>query len=397
MSTGLTAIAPDVIRIIAERPDGSGQVEMPILSVQASIDLSKTASSKGGFEAITRADLLDAVRNFAQWPGPVPIHVDPHRSWRESAGPADGFIDHLEVRGDKLWARFDLTAPLFKSVKERRWRGFSVDCTRDLALPTVKLDGFIVAGGVFTNRPAADVHNKVAASSEVAGDLRTLYVPLKESNMADEKKDDKDLTVSLATAEAEVKFQAGTILQLETKLAAEKAERIEAETRADKAEKALTENQNEIQMSRMTSERKAAEISEAQDRIAALEAERKELREKIRTGEVETTATKVLQMCNAAIREGVAPAKIAAFGDFEKQPAKWAGQFTSLEAAATFLKTLPREAALRATASGSAQLSADDSSAALSPEIVADLKRRGLDPKFASLTNANDLNALNSK
>jgi len=397
MSAGLTAIAPDVIRLVLERPDGSGLIEMPILSVQASIDLSKTASVKGGIESITRADLQDAVRNFAQWPGPVPVHVDPHRSWRETAGPADGFIDHLEVRGDKLWARFDLTAPLFKSVKERRWRGFSVDCTRDLALPTVKLEGFIVAGGVFTNRPAADVHNKVAASSEVVGDLRTLYVPIEETKIMADQKDDKDLTVSLATAEAEVKFQAGTILALETKLATEKSERLEAEKRADKAERAMADNDAETKMARMSVESKGAQITELTDRISDLEKDRKDLREKIRTTEVESTSTKVLQMCNAAIREGVPPAKIAAFGDYEKNPAKWAANFASLDAAALFLKTLPREAALRAVSSGHQMPTEDDTSAALTPEIVADLKRRGLNPKYASLSTADELNALNQK
>ena len=394
--TSLTAIDPATIKILSERPDGSGVVELPILSQQGKIDLSRTASGRGGTDAVTAEDLDDAVRNFAAWPGPVPVHVAPHRSLTETSGPGDGFIDRLFVRGAQLWAQLDLTAPLFQEVKARRWRGFSVDFGRGAKLATKTIKGFLIAGGVFTNRPASDVHFRVAADSAIEADLRTIYVPIGTEGVSMAENEGKDLTVSLATAEAEVKSKGETIVKLEGKLADANASVTAAEKRADAAERKLAANVDEVQMTRMSSERKASELKDAEDRIESLEATNKDLRAKLSAKENETTAAMVTSLCVAAIKSGVPPAKIKQFGDYEKDPVKFANGFGSLETMGIVLKSLPRDAALSAVNSGR-QAAGDEDGAAVTPDSAATLRKLGLNPEFASVTKESEAREIYEK
>jgi len=379
---------------LSERSDGSGVVELPILSEQGTIDLSRTASGRSGEDAVTAADLADAVRNFSEWPGPVPIHTAPHRSMSETAGPGDGFVDKLFVRGSQLWAQLDLTAPLFQEVKSRRWRGFSVDYGRGAKLATKTIKGFVVAGGVFTNRPASDVHFKVAANSEIEADLMTIFMPFVASG-AHMPEDNKDITVSLATAEAKAQSAEEKVVKLEAKLVDERSAREKAETRADAAEKTLRETGTEAQMARLSLSTKAGEIKDLEDQVTSLEATNKDLRVKLATQVNETIGQKVTSLCVSAIKQGVAPAKIKQFGDYEKDPVKllnsnFGGSLDSLE---LVLKSFPREAALRAVNSGH-EIPGDDDSAAVTPAVAAELRRRGLDPKYANLSNSDELTGL---
>lgn len=372
----LTSLDPATIRILSDRPDGSGVIEMPILSEMAEVDLALTASKSTGKESVTQDDLRAAVENFSDWPGPVPVHVYPHRSYTETAGPADGFMDRLFIRAGQLWAQMDLTASLFAEVKARRWRGFSVDLARRVTTATKKFDSMTILGGVFTNRPASDVHAKMAAGTEIEADLRSVYRPIKGEG--DGTMEDQDLKVSLATAQKAAEVKGETIVELEGTIKEQKTSLSAAEKRADDAERKLRENENEIQAIRLSSDRLKDDAKEAETRVTSLEGTVKELRAELATNKNESIATKVVSLCKAAIKEGVTPATIAAFGDYERDPVKmvqanFGGSISSFE---LVLKSLPRVAALRAVKSGH-ELPGQDDDSAVSPEIAAELRRRG--------------------
>jgi len=392
----LTAINPAEIKILSERPDGSGVIEMPILSEMQKIDLALTASGTKGTDSITRADMEAAVANFTEWPGPIPVHVYPHRSFQETAGPGDGFIDKLFIRAGQVWAQMDLTAPLFAEVKGRRWRGFSIDGARRIKTATKAFVTFTVYGGVFTNRPASDVHARVAASSAVDADLRTIYVPLLKGADMPPENEEKDVTVRLATAEAKVTQKDEELVKLNAKLSDANAAVTAAEKRADAAERKLAENAGEVATVRLSAERKSSDLKDAEERIESLESTTKDLRAKLSAKESEGVAAKVMSLCGAAIKSGVPPSKIKQFGDYEKDPVKFASGFGSMETLELVLKSLPRDAALSATNSGR-QAAGDEDSAAVTPESAATLRKLSLDPDFASVATESEARALYEK
>jgi hypothetical protein len=400
----LSAVDPAVIKFVLERPDGSGVVELPILCETESIDLSRTATGANRKETISHDDLVQAVANFAHWPGPVPVHRYPHRSVDEAAGPGDGFMEQLEVRGTQLWARMDLTAELFSEVKGRKWRGFSVDCGRGTVRPTKKFSGFVVARGVFTNQPATDVNFKVAASAEVDVDLTPVFTPIEASasdagrgkKMA--KDDEGDVEVRLATAKADLTVKTQKIESLETKLAISEGEVVAKERdRATMATK-LADAQTELQTAKLSVDGLKHQNGEKDERIAQLTAERDEAKAKLAQVQAETTGTKVLRLCREAIEKGVAPAMIEAFGDYQKNPVamlntRFGGSIDSLE---LVLSSLPKDAALAAVNSGR-QKPAGDGDSGVPADIAAELSRRGIDPKYATIDNTDQLAALSAK
>jgi len=388
--SSLSTLTPSDIVIVLERSDGSGVVELPVLAESARIDLGRTASGRAGEEAITAEDLRSAVANLAHWPGPIPIHRAPHRSMTETSGPGDGFLESLEVRGKQLWARLDLTKPLFQEVKARQWRGFSVDYGRGARLATKTLTGFLIAGGVFTNRPAADVHFKVAAGVELNDELSSYYVPFSDRGSdagGDDMAENQDVTVQLATAEAEVKSKATRIVQLEENLADARESINSADKAALAAERRADEAIASIQAAKLSSDRHKADLDEANERIVQLEEERKDLRTKLATMEATTIGSKISSLCRAAVKEGVQPSRLKAFGDYEKDPVKWLNDnFKSLESAEIFIKTLPRDAALGSVPSGREKPDATDTDGVITPENANSLRRLGLNPDYASVT-----------
>jgi uncharacterized protein related to proFAR isomerase len=391
----LTAVNPATIKILSERPDGSGVIEMPLLSPMHDFDMGLTASGKKGTASITMRDLEDAVTNFSSWPGPVPVHRYPHRDYEETAGPGDGFIEKLFVRAGQLWAQMDLTASLFAEVKARQWRGFSIDGASRIKTATKAFTTFTVYGGVFTNRPASDVHARVAASAAVDADLRTIYVPLsKGASMS--QNDESDVTVRLATAEAKVTQKDDELVKLNGKLADANAAVTAAEKRADAAERKLAENAGEVATLRLSSDRKASDLKDAEDRVESLESTNKDLRAKLSAKENEGVAAKVVSLCGAAIKSGVPPAKIKQFGDYEKDPVKFASGFGSMDTLELVLKSLPRDAALSAVNSGR-QAAGDEDGAAVTPDSAATLRKLGLNPEFASVTKESEAREIYEK
>jgi len=386
-------MSPTDILIVKRRDDGSGVVELPILA-EASIYMGLTASAQDKHETITVSDLQNAAENAAGWPGPLPVTRQPHRkTFSETADKADGFIDRLWVNGKQLMARIDLTASLFAEVVARQWRGFSVDFFRGIKLPTSEFKGFTVVGGVFTNRPAAPVHFKLEGlfAGAVTGDGGCSFLSLRLESAEVPMPEPADLSVKLATAEAEALSLKDQKISLETKLAEAKAENASLEARVSTAEKAAEGARAESMSAKQIADRAKSEAKDAETRIASLETERKDLRAQLAIKQDEAVAAKVSSMCRGAIKEGVPPAQLSAFGDWEKEPLKWLrSTFASLEAAETFVKAMPRGANLGPVKSDRS----DDDAQVLSATQADEMRKLGLDPRYASVRNERDALAL---
>lgn len=403
----LTASKAVEIKIIEARPDGSGIVELPIVSEEQEIDLSKTAGGQDRTDKITAEDLRSAVENFAEWPGPVPVHRSPHRTKEEASGPAEGFIEKLFVRGKQLWARMDLTANLFYELTNRMWRAFSVDYGRGASLPTKKLKGFLVARGVFTNQPASDVHFRVSAETGPALiDGATAMVSLIEGGS---KMGQDEITVRLAAAEAEAANAKQQFASLTSQLAEKKTAydklagelqeaRAELETVKLSAEKRVQDAMAEGRSHKLSLERLEGEIKDLNGKLNQAEGRAKEFRQRVEDLEKEAVSSKVLSLCRAAVKDGVPPAEIKKIGDYEQDPVGWLqNNFKTIETAEMFLKALPREASMSRVRSGHSPATGADGDLGLTPQQITELKRRGLDPKYVRVTNSNDLGGWSGK
>lgn len=181
----LVASRPIDIRVIQRNRDGSGVVELPIVSV-VDIDKSLTWSKGDGQMKLDATALREFAENFPQYPGPVPAGLDGHVAFEDRAGPQPAFVEGLRVDGNFLIAKVWLSAPAFKSVVGGEYRSFSIEFfTKGIKLPAATLKGHVLVGGTFTNRPAAPVHFRPPADTSAAAEAvnvvaLTINVPPKE-------------------------------------------------------------------------------------------------------------------------------------------------------------------------------------------------------------------------
>jgi hypothetical protein len=374
---------PVEIKVIHRRDNGSGIIEVPILPM-AEIDLSKTAGESKGKVAITEAELEEIVANFARFPGPVPIGVQPHQDFGERAGFSPGFINACRVKRKKLYAEVDVTAPLFEEILSGGWRGFSVEIARNLKTATVDLDGWVLTGGVFTNRPATDVNFRIAASEQnTAEDKATYSIRLdkgdKEKEMSQEQiasleaevSTQKELVANLrAQADTSAKTAADEIATLETKLTEANKDAATANTAAAEIKVKLAAAADEVRHLTKKLDNEQQTRREAEIKLEA--EENRSLREA------------VVKLAEAAIERGVSAKH---FEGLEEDPAAWFNKrYVSLEAMKQFIDALPlvKESAV---SSGNKP----DEKATISAETAAMLRRIGVDPKFAGVTNENEV------
>jgi hypothetical protein len=387
----LTASSPAELKVLERREDGSGVVEAPVLSI-GTLDLG------GQSLEITAATIDELVANFNQYPGPVPIGVSPHVEFEERSGPQPGFVDRLYLRDGQLWARMDLSAWLFASVtKDRAWRGFSVEMIRNLSHPSRKFEGWVLVGGVFTNRPASDVVFKVAAEADEAVGI---YSRLQADASAQEDTMEDVKTVSLATHEAklaEVRAEATeqkeravafegqvTAIKADLKSATEKVANLETQLATVQSEKIVAASRAttlEAQVKRMQSEKGALET-----RLTEAEASLKSQTEK-------ETGSEVKRVILEAIDAGVAG---ALFDGYAADPVAWLNaNYASLDAfkaAVDRIRTVGPRVNLNAkpekSGAAEARKVADRADVELTPEEVETLKGAGvkLDVSFAGVT-----------
>ncbi len=143
------------IKVLKRRDNGSGVIEIPIITISG--------------DAITIEEMQEMVANHEHFPI-VPVGVSPHREFDDRAGFSPAFLENPSLRNGVLFAELDLIAPLFHEVVELGgWRSFSIEARKNLKTTTQQgavtraLKGWVIVGGVFTNRPAVDAHFKIAA------------------------------------------------------------------------------------------------------------------------------------------------------------------------------------------------------------------------------------------
>ena len=370
-----TAAAPASLRIVRTNPDNSGVVEMPILRA-GTINRALTSGGGEGKLTISQDDLSQMAQNFSAWPGPVPINVQPHRSWSESAGEAPGFIEAMEVRGGDLFAQIFLVSDLFREVAAGKWRGFSVDIAKGIELPTATFETWAVWGGVFTNRPAADVHfrhEQIAASAAatVAHSLGD-----EETSMSEEKS---------AALEAQLNVKDKEIEALQSELKSLRSARDSGKTETEKLEITMsrTAAENAALVAQLRAEK--ATKSELQDTITSLSSDMERLRNELNQERNQNLALAVKKTIEKALNRGV---DAAIFEGSDKDPVKWMkSTFASFEAFAEHVDHLRGRKNFSAS-SGSAQ---DDGTESLSAHSVETLKSLGLDPRYATVRSESDL------
>lgn len=376
---------PVQIKVIHRRDNGSGIVEIPLLP-QTEIDLARTEGGGKGRIAVTHAVLEEIARNFASYPGPVPIGVSPHVNFEERGGFAPGFINAVKVQDGRLFGEVDLIAPLFAEVEAGGWRGFSVEIARNLKTATVELQGWALTGGVFTNRPATDVHFRIAAENKIETDgvatINCLFVG--EENEMDEK--------STASGAAEV-------TALEAKLATK--EQLISTLRATADNMAGEKKALEAQLEETNKDLKAANIALADEKaqhaaladqhahvtrkLADVEASKRETEVKLEAEQTRALKDQVLEIVHGAIDRGVSA---ALFEGVEEDPVAWfRSKFTTTDALGKFIEALPT-VSQSATSSGRP---GTDEKADLSEDVREKFRRMGLDPKYADIKDENEL------
>lgn len=427
--------------------NGSGVIEVPILTA-TSIDFSKTSGGGPKDAEITKKHLVQMVSNFTMYPGPVPVGVSPHVEYDDRHGASPAFVEALKIKGDTLYAQIFLIAPLMREFMDGVWRGFSIEAALDLETPTVNLVGWALTGGVFTNRPATDVHFRppmeaIAAGAQQSGQAfgvvqLSLRTPQeKEQDMtkeeeaaaakakaeADEKarleadRNKRGDTVSLSFHESTVSSVKAELSTANSMIMTRNAELASAKTRIESLEKANADKSEDLRLSRQaTVEAQSAEATakgaklEAEGRANRLQVEYDvvsgqvhkmgveltELRSKLSDVSRETVNTRMRAMINAAIDKGVPPAQ---FDGYESDPQAWLKvNFASLEA---FEKHCGRLAGSAIRLESSATRSGHDSttdgeesgdSKARDEKLVKELEEKaGIKSRtFGNITNAKE-------
>ena len=332
------------VRILRERPDGSGVVELPISAVSTKDRSDKTSG-------ITLGDLQDVVANFDRGRKGVIVGVtpSPHPPASElisgRGGPQKGFVDAVSLRGDQLWGLLDLGAELFQQVKRREWRGFSIEIVRHSSIPDVwqsqfKFEGWVLVGGVFTNRPATPTVFRIAAEAAIAAALSSPMGAPQEVPMSEEK------TISVAAHESKV-----AELSAEIAGAKDKSQRLETlattlqtevanlrKTNEDLGAKAVSlENEKTIAQASVT--RLELQVKQLNSSLRALDLAKNELELQVKGQDKAAKDERVKSLIAEAVeKHRVVP---AIFEGYEANPSEWVeSNFASLEAFEGFVRTL---------------------------------------------------------
>ena len=384
------------ITVIRKRENGSGIIEIPIM-----------ATTAAGVDAEITVEMMgELVANFDAFPV-VPVGVSPHKDFDDRGGFSIAFVESIELRGDELFGRLDLVAPLFNEVVELGgWRGFSVEIAHNLKTQAKDIPGWTLTGGVFTNRPAVDAHFKIAAEGRADSEHTGTYSTplLKEPVMADPtatpaaQSGDND-SVRKSFFDEKIKEQTDKVAALE----AGRAER-------DRGNDATVDENKKLRLETEEAKTTATDATnsklEAEAKSNRLEAEAKGLRSanaglKLAVTELETKiqdatnvnlGARVLAIRDAAIDAGVPPRM---FEGVDADPATWmAAQFASIEAYEkhfTSLSGVSRDLVTDPPASGH-DPSKSPGDRKVSDENAKRLKRMGLDAKFVGIRNEEQLN-----
>ena len=376
---------PIPARVIEIHPDGSGVVEVPILSSGQSIDLSRTAGGGAARWDVTAGDLTEMALNIARHPSPIPIGRTPHKPDR--AGPSEGFLEGLEIRGSILWGRIKAAAALMSELVADEWRGFSGEFARNAKLPTVTLPGWAVFGGIFTNQPASENHFRFVAAGMTADSCLSVYLEFRPP--ADKEQPmETDLSVKLATAEASVEAKTK---QLETARDAITTKEGEIKTRDERIVRLEAEIDTARRLesdAKQAKDRIASDLEEAKRKTADLESTLADERKKRVALENQETTHEVRRIYRAAIARGVAPVTFPGFAEADKLGTlleAYNRTFRSLEAFKDFSESAPATASMSSLRTHKAT---QDDVDTIDDARKQRLARLGLDPDYVGVTTA---------
>jgi len=331
----MTWLEAQPIRVIHRSESGAGTIEIPIM-----------ATASGSAVELTVEMMEQLVANFELFPV-VPVSVSPHREFAERGGFSEAFVESIELRGDLLFGRLSLGAELFAEVVEQGgWRGFSVEIAKNLKTQAKSIEGWVLTGGVFTNRPAVDAHFRIAAEARPGSDASGVYEASfkslekgKESSMSDKP------TAPAPGAEHQ-------LAALREGAKALEAEKIALQTR-------VTHLSDEVRVLKSENEQHQTDLQAAKDvaatggaKITRLETEARgmkdanatlrkgveDLTEKLSVSNNENLSAKVLAIRDRAVAAGVPP---AIFDGVDKDPAGWMlASYTNVEAFETTITAL---------------------------------------------------------
>ena len=396
---------PVDVRVLKRHDSGGGLVELPVLPV-SEINISRTAGGGEGTVSIGAEELRQIVANFGQQPGPVPVGFGRHAEDR--SGPQPAFIEAVRVDGDSLWASLDLNAWAFgQLIEDRAFRAFSVEIQKNPKFATAELEGWVLTGGTFTNRPATDVNFKVAAEGEASCDVAAVAVcefgsELKEHTMP-EKAEEKTVSLSfhetkLAEAKGETDAATSSVKSLETRLEVVRDE--SAKIKADLVE--LSGQVESVRTERDSDRAKSARLELTVKALTkdktSLETQLTEQGQALREATQASLSIEVRDVITAAIEAGAPP---AIFEGFEANPAEWMeSKYASFEA---FKDTTSRLHGVGVKLSSAPVKSGHDPATAADPkdekvteEEAAILERFGGDA-FVGVTNKAEAVAIRAK
>lgn len=400
----LMASQPVEWKLVTRNPDGSGVIEMPVLSA-SSIDRSLTAGGGEGRLEIGVEQFEQFIANFQKYPGPVPVGTGDHVGYGERSGPQPGFVEGLSHDGQRLWARIWLDASLMAEVQSGHYRGFSIEFSaRGIKLPTADLEGHVLVGGLFTNRPAAPVHFKPPADLVAAGmaleefEVVSLSIrpekaqPQMEASMADTNKGLESLQAETDSLKADLEVRDKNISALNSQIADGK-QAIEAlETKAAEALAAKAKLQAEYNTLKAEATGKDGVIAELQGKARKSEKEIETLRAQIKEREDAELAEKTIALCERGVAAGMKP---ATFDGHESDPVAWLrshyGTAEVLENVVQAFESNESPAQKPALSSGHDPAKASkeaDSAVSLSDTEKETLERLGLPVEFATVKDA---------
>jgi len=328
-------LAAAELKIIEQREDGSGVIEIPIMTEAAEVDFAKTAGG-GKRGSIDAAMLSEIVANFEPFPGPVPlgaagVDAEGHLDFNERGGPQLGFIEQVKVEGSQLWARMDLGPTLFGLVVgQRAFRGFSVELRRDLKLATVEFQGWALVGGMFTNRTALDVNFRIAAEGTLDS-AETVFTSIRlEAGDKEKAMSQEAPTIALAFHEAKVTELTSKQDDTDRLLLAAREEN-------DGLRSQVKELSDERQAIEAEKDGKSAAVIRLESTVKNLTSAKddllgkvEELSGKVEEAEKRNLGIEVRKTIEDAIGLGIPP---AIFEGWEADPAAWlTSKYASLEA-----------------------------------------------------------------
>lgn len=375
------------IAVTKRRDNGSGIIRIPI------------ATPSDDTDALTLDMLQQMVDNFASFPL-VPVGVSPHVDFDERGGFSPAFIQSLELVDGVLWAEIDLIAGLFYEVVELGgWRGFSIEMAEDLTTQAKEIKGWVLTGGIFTNRPAVDAVFQLAASAKPGtASTGTYTAPLGGGIMADNKPAPDGATTQLV---ATLREQNKT-LTAEKEALQGRVTNLSEEVRTLKSESEA--HQTDLQASRDNSaqldakvKRLEAEARGMKDANDVLKKSVEDLTGKLSTAQNENLAAKVIAIRDTALAAGVPP---AIFDGIDADPAVWMTErYTSVDAFETSIKAISgvsRDLVKAAPKSGH-DPTASGGERKLDADTKARLRRMCLDPKYVGIKSEADLAALKER